>query len=246
MGDVDPVDHQVGEQAAAEIPEPAPVAEAVLIERLVGGVPDEVLPGDLSGIDTERPAPKSGRPTSVPAQVDLEHLTDPSRLDQLARLLNVGHAPLLHADLNDLPVPILSVDDGRTLGEIMSQRFLDIDILAGFTGIDRHRHVPVVRAGDQDGVDVLAVEDLAIVFGGECLGIRQLFRFVQVGVVHVADSRDPDSGNLGQGLHEVHAPPARTQAGDVERVVGRIAPRRLECRERARRNGPDTPDRFEE
>ena len=35
VGDVDLVDHQVGEDAAAEIPEPAPVAEAVLVERLL-------------------------------------------------------------------------------------------------------------------------------------------------------------------------------------------------------------------
>ena len=53
VGDVDPVDHQVGEEAAAEIPEPAPVAEAVLVERLVGGVAEEVLPGDLAGIDAD-------------------------------------------------------------------------------------------------------------------------------------------------------------------------------------------------
>src|SRR5215471_8757373 len=30
VDDVDPVDHQVGEDAAAEVPEPAPVSEAVL------------------------------------------------------------------------------------------------------------------------------------------------------------------------------------------------------------------------
>ena len=175
VGDVDPVDHQVGEHAAAEVPEPAPVAEAILVERLVGSVAEEVFPGDLPGIDAQRPALKPCRAASVPAQVDLENLADPAALDQLARLLDVGHAPLLHADLHDLPVPILGLDDRRAFGEIVGQRFLDVDVLAGVAGIDRHRHVPVVGAADQDGVDVLAVEDLAIVLGGEGLGIGELF-----------------------------------------------------------------------
>ena len=32
VGDVEPVDHQVGEDAVAEIPEPAPIAEAIFVE----------------------------------------------------------------------------------------------------------------------------------------------------------------------------------------------------------------------
>ena len=80
VGDVDPVDHQVGEEAAAEVPEPAPVAEAILVERLVGGVPEEVLPGDLAGIDARASALKRGRAAAVPAQVDLEDLADPAAL----------------------------------------------------------------------------------------------------------------------------------------------------------------------
>ena len=172
--------------------------------------------------------------------MDLEDLADPPALDQLARLLDMRHAPLLHADLDDLLVPILGLDDRRALGRVVRQRLLDVDVLAGVAGVDRHRHVPVVGAADQDGVDVLAVEELAIVLGRDRLGIGELLGVVEVGVVDVADGRDPDAGNLGQRLHQVLAAPARAQAGDRERVVGRVAPRRFERRQCADR-APATP-----
>jgi hypothetical protein len=38
---------------------------------------------------------------------------------------------------------------------------LDIDILAGLHRPDAHQGVPVVRRGDRDDIDVLAVEDTA-------------------------------------------------------------------------------------
>ena len=54
LGDVDPVDHQIGEHSAAEIPEPTPVTKAIFVEGLVGRGAEEVLPGHLAGIHTER------------------------------------------------------------------------------------------------------------------------------------------------------------------------------------------------
>ena len=34
------------------------------------------------------------------------------------------------------------------------ERLLDIDVLAGIARVDRHQRVPMVGAGDDDGVDV--------------------------------------------------------------------------------------------
>jgi len=246
MGHVDPVDHQVGEQPAAEVPEPAPVSEAILIERLRGSRPKEVLPGHLTGIDPQRRAVKPRGAAAVPAQVDLENVTDPSALDQLARFLDVGHAPLLHADLYDLPVPILRRDDRRAFGRIMRQGFFDVDVLPRVAAVDRHRHVPVVGAADQDGVDVLAVENLAIMLGGESLRIRELLRCIEVGVINVADRGDPDPGNVCQRFHQGAAPPARAQAADVHGVIGREAQRRFECGPRTERGSADAADGPEE
>ena len=82
VGDVDPVHHQIGEKAAAEIPEPAPVAEAILIERLVGRRPRKSFQATWRGSTPCGPRCGAGRAASVPAQVDLEDLADPPALDQ--------------------------------------------------------------------------------------------------------------------------------------------------------------------
>ena len=116
VGDVDEVDHQVGEDAAAEIPEPAPVAEAVLVERL--------LAGRCRGTPSSRPSSGSMlggalRTRSVlrfQVRWTLWTLPMPARLDELARLLNVRHAALLRADLHDPLVLVLGVDDRLALG----------------------------------------------------------------------------------------------------------------------------------
>ena len=76
---------------------------------------------------------------------------------------------------------VLGVDDRLPLVQVVGQRLLDVDVLAGGAGVDGHRHVPVVGAADQDGVDVLAVEELAIVLGGDGLGVGQLPAGVEMG-----------------------------------------------------------------
>ena len=63
---------------------------------------------------------------------------------------------------------------------IMSERLFDVDVFAGVARVDGHRHVPVVGAGDQDGVDVFAVEQLAIVLAGDGLGVGELLRILEV------------------------------------------------------------------
>ena len=103
MGDVDPVDHQVGEEAAAEVPEPAPVTKAVLVEGLRArrrGTPSS----RPLRIDAQRRSCGTRSAVAVPGQVDLDDLAEPAGLDQLAGLLNVRHAALLRADLDDLLV----------------------------------------------------------------------------------------------------------------------------------------------
>ena len=45
----------------------------------------------------------------------------------------------------------------------MGQRFFAVDILAGVDSFDRLDGMPMIRRGDANGVDVLAINDLAIV-----------------------------------------------------------------------------------
>ena len=111
VGDIDPMYHQVGQEPASEIPEAAPVPEPEFIEWLVVALPRKSFQATWPGLTLAGPSLKPGRAAAVPAQVDLENLADPPRLQQLTCFLDVWHAALLHTDLDDLLVPVLGVDD---------------------------------------------------------------------------------------------------------------------------------------
>ena len=55
------------------------------------------------------------------------------------------------------------LDHLAAFGDRQRQRLLAVHVLARLAGVDRHQRVPVVGRGDDDGVDVLAVEQLAVV-----------------------------------------------------------------------------------
>src|SRR5262245_57907300 len=95
MGHVDPVHHEVGEDAAAEVPEPAPVSKAIFVERLIrrGGAAAayERRPVDRLWIDTLRTASHATGVIPVPCEMNLVHGADAARLEHFVCLLNVRH-----------------------------------------------------------------------------------------------------------------------------------------------------------
>src|SRR5205085_2066462 len=109
-----------------------PLAEAVWVERLLPRGAEEPLPVDALGVDAVLEALGAGG-IAVPGAVDLVDRADRAALEQLVRLDDVRHAPLLRADLHDPLVLILGIDDGLALAQVVGQRLLDVDILAGFT-----------------------------------------------------------------------------------------------------------------
>ena len=82
----------------------------------------------------------------------------PSVIISLAMLpARVGRR--LHADGEDLLGLLDRLGDLAGLVDRVGHRLFAVDVLAGLHGVDRHLGVPVVGRGDQDGVDVLALED---------------------------------------------------------------------------------------
>src|SRR5262249_49710644 len=75
-------------------------------------------------------------------------------------------AALLAAGLEDYLRLLYRVHDGPALGDIVGERLLAIDVLAGAGGLDARDRVPVVRRGDDHGVDVLASQHVAEVVEG--------------------------------------------------------------------------------
>ena len=90
--------------------------------------------------------------TDTYASMDIE---DP--LEDFARLLNVRHAALLHADLHDAAVVVLSFDNGITFAQLVRERLFDVDVLVRFTSGDRQRDVPVIRCADDYRIHILAL-----------------------------------------------------------------------------------------
>src|SRR5262249_53261190 len=72
-----------------------------------------------------------------------------------------GHAAAVGAGLTDAVVPAGRLDDPPALADVVADRLLDVNVLAGLDGPDGHERVPVVRRGDADDVDALVVEQLA-------------------------------------------------------------------------------------
>ena len=72
LDDVDPVRHQVGEAAAAEIPEEAPAAVLEGVERLFGGRAEPLFPVQPGGVD---PLLGQGQPVLMPVAFDQRDLS---------------------------------------------------------------------------------------------------------------------------------------------------------------------------
>ncbi len=64
----------------------------------------------------------------------------------------------------------------------------------------------MVGGADKDSVDVLAIEDLLVLFRCGRLGIDEFLGLFQVDVVDVADSCHADVGDRGERLHQMAAP----------------------------------------
>ncbi len=109
-------------------------------------------------------------------------LPDPPVAHELRRVAELRRRALLAADLEDAPRPVDRVAEGPALGDREGGRLLQVDVLAGLDGRDRRKGVPVVRGADEDGVDVLAREQLPVVevAPDAVEGLARLLRVVAV------------------------------------------------------------------
>jgi hypothetical protein len=103
--------------------------------------------------------------------------------------------------LQHAPVRVHGPQHLDRLVDIVRQGLLAVDVLAGAEGRQRDDGVPVVGRGDADGLNILAVDDLAEVVVGRTRGLRpgpltvelidaRLGRGAARGI-HVADRQDP-------------------------------------------------------
>ena len=78
----------------------------------------------------------------------------------------MGRRTLLGADGHDLVVLAGRCDHRLPLGYVVSDRLFDVDVLAGHHRLDRRQGVPVVGGGDDDRIDIFAIEHGPVVACG--------------------------------------------------------------------------------
>src|SRR5205807_28377 len=77
--DVNEMHHQIGQDAPAEVPEPAPVPIAKFVERLVRSIAEERLPVKRLRVDCRPAAPETVNPgVAVPGEVNFVDRSQPA------------------------------------------------------------------------------------------------------------------------------------------------------------------------
>ena len=154
------VDAVVGQFAAAPVPEPVPVVVEVLATQRDfhrrGTGPEIVVHRGRHGIRARR---ADRGPWSVGADVSQLDLSELAFADVL-RGGSVGAVGAeLGAALADAVVLASGLHHAASFADVVTDRLLDVHILAGLHGPDGRQGVPVVRCGNRDDVHRLVVED---------------------------------------------------------------------------------------
>ena len=177
------------------------VVEAVRIERPLRGRAEPETVIDARGhrpvrlVADRRPVPADIRPR-------VRHLAELAGLDELVGALVNRAASPLRADLDDAVVLAGRLDHLAAFDQVVRDRLLDVNVLAGLAGPDGTEGVPVVGGGDHDRGHGRVFEHSADVL----LGLRLLLAGVAGGLhrrrddvlVRVDDVRDLDVVELGE------------------------------------------------
>ncbi len=194
LADVDVVGAPVGELAAGVLVPPAEIAVAPLLAVVdLGRLAEPHVPVQLGG--GLRHGERAAGRAVADGRRDLPDLADPARADH-------GHgqqehpvvvAPLLGADLDDPAGLLGDLAELLALVDGQRQRLLAVDVLARPHGVDADLGVPVVGRADDDGVDILAIEELAVVLVDVGLPLADAtvgLGLLGVALVDVADGQE--------------------------------------------------------
>ena len=159
---------EVARQALAIVRKATPSEEPDWIKGSVGrpiqiGVPVDRLFVCVwwDGVD-----PSAAGGVAVRIRLNHEHVTEPSRVKNILGFRVKDRTDPLAANLDDAISPLRRIDHGKSIFHRMGHRFFAIDVLAGRTGIGNHLAMLVVCRRDDDGVDILAVQNFPIIACG--------------------------------------------------------------------------------
>src|SRR5262245_44232289 len=236
--DVERRDHvveEVGRDAARIVPVFAEAEEAVGVEIPFRGAAQPHFPVDViiafalgPGVRIDLPVPFTFDRVAMIGPLAHYQLADHPVLDGLAGLPPLVAGGRLRADLHDAVRGLCRLIKPLGLLDGASHGLFAINVLAGLHRLDGDRRVPVVRRGDDHGVDVLAGDHFAVIERGQ-FGLAELLGIVQPFAVNVANS---DHLRGARGFAELYRPPHHAgasppepDAADVDAVVRAQNPR---------------------
>ena len=208
LGDVEVVGTPVGHLAAGVLVPPAELVVAVRLVALlaIGDLRGRAEPEvPVQALGDGRLRERAARRVAADAALDGLDLADAAGADQLDR--QAEHAAelgaLLAAGLQDAAGVLDHLLDRQRLGDGQRQRLLAVDVLAGLERLDGDLGVPVVGRGDEQAVERLVVDEVAVVLG---VGLEvlepslahHLGGALAMGGVHVAAEREGQLSRLAR------------------------------------------------
>src|SRR5260370_10151520 len=225
----DDVIEKIGGDAAGIIPVFAEAEETRGMVGAPGRGAEPGLPVDVvialavwAGVLVDGPIPFAFDGVAMVGSLAHDHLADHAVGDGLARLPPLVARGGLRADLQDPLGLIHGADQLLDLLVGVAHGLFKVHVLAMVHGIERDLGVPMVGRGDDDGVDVGATDDLAVIqiaVALELLRVLPLAFFIDVA------NRDDLAGVvllalLGEDFGNVAAASAGADDAHVDAVVG--------------------------
>ena len=188
--------------------------------RAAPEIPIEIRRGRRRGLEADRVA------RFAAIAVGNLQSAEPARLNRLVQSGDLLVAAALRAVLDHDAVALLRGDRRTALGDVVTHRFLDVDVFARLGAPDRHKRVPVVGRGDGDRVEGRVFERTAKI--GEAIRGEFVARFfLQAGerpiedfLVGIDEIGDLDILLLGPAGDVGFAAAVETDDGDAQPIVG--------------------------
>ena len=132
----------------------------------------------------------------------------------------MGGRTLLRAGLHDPIVSPCGLDHRPAFRHVVSQGLFDVHVLPRLTGEHGGNRMPVVGRGDQQRVDVVAVEHAAEVAVRRDVWAEPRLRPLGLRQVNVADGHNLDVGRLAEASSDKRPSPAAPDPADADPLVG--------------------------
>ncbi len=222
---------EVAGQPFAVIRVAPPPEEALGIKGYLGRVTQEAFPVDRlrAGVRRNRIDPGTAGVVPVHPAIDGRDVAQSPALNNLPRFGKDNVAPPLAAHLHPAVVLFHRVDNLEAFLDLVRHRLFAINVLAGCAGVFHDLGVPVVHGGHNDKVDVLAVKNSTVVFGGVELLAGVLLGGNQPAVVKVGDGHHLNPGGAKRGGQVITTPNSCADGSKSEPVRRWYGPRRRHC-----------------